>query len=91
MLGRNPSSYGRLVIKSIAFVLRLAIAWVLAIALVSAIWYELPLLGRLDWPIAIAGIVTMALVLAGALSHLGRVRLIAGHIDKGALDNRQRR
>ena len=33
----------------------------------------------------------MALVVAGALSHLGRVQLIAGRIDKAALSNRQRR
>ncbi|MBF6022956.1 histidine kinase [Lysobacter niastensis] len=63
----------------------------LAIFLLAAIWSELPLLGRLDWPVAVAGMVTMALVVAGALSHLGRVRLIAGHIDKDAIDNRQRR
>lgn len=78
-------------IKSILFVLRIATAWLLAVCLVAAMWSELPLLGRLEWPIVIAGLVTMALVIAGALSHLGRVRLIAGHIDKGALDNRQRR
>ncbi len=77
--------------KSLAFVLRIAIAWLLAILLASAIWTELPLLGRLEWPIAIAGMVTMALVVTGALSHLGRVRLIAGRVDKEALGNRQRR
>jgi hypothetical protein len=79
------------VIKSFFFVVRIAAAWLLAIFLVAALWSELPLLGRLDWPIAIAGMLTMALVVVGALSHLGRVRLIAGHIDKGVLDNRQRR
>ena len=78
-------------IKSLSFVLRIAIAWLLAIFLVAGIWAQLPLLGRLEWPIAIAGMATMALVVAGALSHLGRVRLIAGTIDKDALDNRQRR
>lgn len=78
-------------IKSLFFVLRIAAAWLLAVFVVSMIWYELPLLGRLEWPIAIAGMVTMALVVAGTLSHLGRVRLIAGRIDKAALANRQRR
>ncbi|MBA2239496.1 MAG: histidine kinase, partial [Lysobacter sp.] len=78
-------------IKSLFFVLRITIAWVLAILLVTAIWYELPLLGRLDWPVTIAGMITMALVVAGVLSHLGRVRLIAGRTDSAALANRQRR
>nr|WP_246505515.1 histidine kinase [Coralloluteibacterium stylophorae] len=57
----------------------------------AAVWAELPLIGRIEWPIVIAGMLTMALVVAGALSHIGRVRLIAGRLDKGALDNRQRR
>lgn len=78
-------------IKSIFFVLRLAIAWALVIGLATAIWDELPLLGRLEWPIAIAGLLTMALVVTGAISHLGRVRLIADGIDGTALSNRQRR
>ncbi len=78
-------------IKSILFVLRIAIAWLLAIFLAAAIWSNLPLIGQLEWPIVIAGMLTMALVVAGALSHLGRVRLIAGRIDKAALANRQRR
>lgn len=78
-------------IKSLFFVLRIAIAWFLVVMLATAIWYELPLLGRLAWPITIAAMLTMALVVAGALSHLGRVRLIAGRIDNAALANRQRR
>ncbi|MHB8913057.1 MAG: sensor histidine kinase [Lysobacter sp.] len=78
-------------IKSLFFVLRIALAWLLAVFLAAAIWSELPLLGRLEWPIVIAGMLTMALVVAGALSHLGRVQLIAGRIDKAALANRQRR
>jgi signal transduction histidine kinase len=79
------------VIKSLFFVLRIAVAWLLVVLLATAIWNNIPLLGRLDWPITIASIVTMALVVAGALSHLARVQLIAGRIDKAALANRQRR
>jgi hypothetical protein len=79
------------VIKSLFFVLRIAIAWLLGILLAAAIWSNIPLLGRLEWPIVIAGLLTMALVVAGALSHLERVRLIAGRVDKAALSNRQRR
>lgn len=79
------------VFKSLAFVLRIAIAWFLAILLVAIMWAQIPLLGRLDWPIVLLGMASMALVVAGALSHLGRVRLIAGRLDKSVLSNRQRR
>ena len=78
-------------IKSVFFVLRIALAWLVAVFLAAAIWSNLPLIGWIEWPIVVAGMITMALVVAGALSHLGRVRLIAGHIDKAALANRQRR
>lgn len=77
--------------KSLAFVLRIAIAWMLAIILVSAVWNQLPGLHRLDWLLTAAGMVTMVLVLMGAFSHVGRVELIAGRTDKEALGNRQRR
>lgn len=77
--------------KSLLFVLRIALAWLLAILLLSGLWSELPLIGRWDWPIAMFGMLTMALVVAGAFSHLGRVRLIAGRIDRSTLGNRQRR
>ena len=78
-------------LKGLAFVLRIAAAWLLALLVVSAIWNELPVLGRHDWLLSIAGMATMALVVVAASSHLGRVRLIAGRVDKEALDNRQRR
>lgn len=91
MLHRNPSARALLVIKSTFFVLRIAIAWLLAVFLFAALWSNLPLIGWIEWPIVVAGMLTMALVVAGALSHLGRVRLIAGHVDKAALANRQRR
>ncbi len=78
-------------LKALFFVLRISAAWMLVVLLASSIWYELPLLGRLEWPVAIAGMLTMALVVAGAFSHLRRVRLIAGRVDSDALANRQRR
>ncbi len=78
-------------IRSFSFVLRIAIAWLVVVFLAAGLWSELPLLGRLEWPVVIAGMLTMAMVVAGALSHVGRVRLIAGGVDKAALDNRQRR
>jgi len=79
------------VIKGIFFVVRLAAAWFLAVMLVTLLWDDIPLIGRWETPIVLAGFVTMALVLAGAFSHLRRVRLIAGHIDNQTLGNRQRR
>lgn len=78
-------------IKSFLFLLRLAIAWMLAILLIAAAWDQIPLIGRWEWPVVLFGMATMALVIAGALSHLGRVRLIAGRIDRSTLSNRQRR
>ena len=79
------------VLKAFLFVLRISAAWFLALLVASSIWYELPLLGRLQWPVAIIGTLTMALVVTGAVSHLGRVRLVAGRVDSDALSNRQRR
>lgn len=91
MLAAMNPAQGRDVIKSFFFVLRIAVAWALLILVVSGLWSSLPLIGQLDWPIVIAGFAVMALVLGSAFSHLRRVRLIAGHIDKDALGNRQRR
>ena len=78
-------------IRSFFFVLRLAVAWMLAIFLVAILWSELPLVGWMDWPVLLGGMIVMALVVTGAVSHLGRVRLIAGRTDRDALVNRQRR
>ena len=78
-------------IKSLIFLLRIVLAWLAVVLLAGALWDQIPLLGRFEAPIVIAGLLTMALVIAGALSHLGRVQLIAGRIDRAALSNRQRR
>lgn len=91
MLRRTSTACGPFVIKSALFVLRIALAWLLAVFLFAGLWSNLPLIGWIEWPVVIAGMLTMALVIAGAFSHLDRVRLIAGRIDKGALGNRQRR
>jgi len=79
------------VIKSTFFVLRISLAWLLVVFLFAGLWSNLPLIGWIEWPVVVAGMLTMALVVAGALSHLGRVKLIAGRVDKAALSNRQRR
>ena len=78
-------------IKGLFFVIRIALAWLLAILLFAALWSELPLIGRLEWPITVVGMIVMALGVIGALSHVGRVRLIADRIDRTTLGNRHRR
>ena len=78
-------------IKSTFFVLRFIIAWGLVVLLAGSLYSSLPLIGDWDFPMVLAGMVTMALVITGAFSHIKRVRLIAGRIDKDALGNRQRR
>ena len=78
-------------IKSAFFVLRITTAWGLAVLLVASLYSSLPLIGRWEFPMVLAGMGTMLLVITGAFSHLKRVRLIAGHIDDDTLGNRQRR
>jgi signal transduction histidine kinase len=80
------------VIRSLFFVGRLAIAWFLAFVLLAMLWSAMPLIGRLDpWPVFLIAFITVGFVITSAFSHLRRVRLIAGHVDKEALGNRQRR
>jgi signal transduction histidine kinase len=77
--------------KQFFFVLRVAIAWGLVVLLVGAIYDTIPVIGRFELPVVLAGMATMALVITGAFSHLHRVRLIAGRTDADALSNRQKR
>ena len=76
--------------KSLSFVLRIALAWS-ALFLVGALfWSATP--GYHDQHfVPLVYFITLAFVITGAFSHLGRVRLIAGEIDSSALANRQRR
>ena len=77
--------------KSIAFVLRIAIAWGMVVFMVAVAYSSIPLLGNFELPMVLLSMATMALVIGGAFSHLRRVRLIAGHIDGDTLGNRQKR
>jgi signal transduction histidine kinase len=79
------------VIKSLFFLLRIVAAWMLLFLLAAALWSSVPLIGHMEGPIVFASGITLAFVLTGAFSHLRRVRLIAGNVDNGALNNRQRR
>ena len=67
--------------ESIAFVLRIAIAWGMVVFMVAVAYSSIPLLGNFELPMVLLSMATMALVIGGAFSHLRRVRLIAGHID----------
>ncbi|PNS08974.1 sensor histidine kinase [Solilutibacter silvestris] len=78
-------------LKQLFFVLRIAIAWGLVVILVTALYSAIPIVREYPPPMLILGMGTMVLVIAGAFSHLHRVRLIAGNIDRDALSNRQRR
>ncbi|GAB2506628.1 histidine kinase [Lysobacter humi (ex Lee et al. 2017)] len=78
-------------IRSTLFLLRLAAAWAVVVSLAAALYFELWILGDFDGPILLASMLTMALVVAGAISHVRRVRLIAGRVDREALGNRHRR
>ncbi len=78
------------VIRTIFFVLRIAFAWAVVLSVVAGLWSEIPLLGRLDLPVVLFTFGTLGLVITAAISHLRRVRLIAGS-DREPLGNRQRR
>ncbi|MBZ0087094.1 MAG: histidine kinase [Thermomonas sp.] len=77
--------------KRLFFLLRITITWGLAVSLVVGMYSSLPLIGNFELPAVLFGFGTMALVIAGAFSHLHRVKLVAGRIDNETLDNRQKR
>lgn len=77
--------------KRLFFILRLAATWGMAVMLVVALYSSLPLIGDFSTPILLFAFGTLGLVIAGAFSHLHRVRMIAGRIDNETLDNRQKR
>lgn len=78
--------------KSFLFVLRILIAWSVTYLALAILWLapgrsdgDGPLIAFWLW------VATAVFVIAGAVSHLRRVRLITGRIDAGTLGNRQRR
>ena len=77
--------------KRLFFLLRITVAWGLAVMLAVAVYASLPLIGQFEAPAILFGFATMGLVVAGAFSHLHRVRLVAGRVDNETLDNRQKR
>jgi signal transduction histidine kinase len=77
-------------IKSFFFILRIALAWSAAFLIGSFFWTATPGYHNGNF-LTLVYFVTLAFVVTGAISHLGRVRLIAGEVDSNALANRQRR
>ncbi|GAB3388717.1 sensor histidine kinase [Lysobacter fragariae] len=77
-------------LRNIFFVARIAIAWGLALILLTSFYSEIPFLGQFELPIVLFTFLTLGLVVTSAFSHLRRVRLIAGS-EQEALGNRQRR
>ncbi len=79
-------------ISATYFVFRIGIAWVLAFVLALLIWltansgHSGPSL-----PFVVAALLTVAWKMTAAISHVHRVRLIAGKVDASLLSSRQRR
>lgn len=76
---------------SFFFVFRIAAAWVFAYLVFITLWN-----GFLGGPgpnglVFLVFLITLGFVIASAVSHIRRIRLIAGNIDPGTLANRQRR
>jgi two-component sensor histidine kinase len=77
--------------RQVFFVLRIVTVWGLAVMCVVSMYSNIPLLGDFDLPAVLFSFATMGLVIAGAFSHLHRVRLLAGRLDSETLANRQKR
>jgi len=77
--------------RSFLFVFRLVLAWAGVCFFFALLWSTVPWLGNWELPIVVFVFGTMGLVITGAISHIGRVKLIADRIDRTTLANRQRR
>ncbi len=93
MLALSPLPAGLAVINSLFFVARLVLAWFLLLLFVAILVTHSRLLEYHDTAGGVTLLIFLALmmVVTGAVSHLRRVRLIAGRVDSDTLGNRQRR
>lgn len=82
----------RSTIRSTFFILGLLAAWALVAFAVAAVYSSIPYIGS-EWeePLVLFIVVLGVLIVAAALSHLARVRLIAGRVASDTLANRHRR
>ena len=76
---------------SFFFVLRIAAAWTFAYLVFLFVWNGVFNGNGPDGLFFLLFLVTLGFVIASAVSHIRRIRLIAGNIDPGTLANRQRR
>lgn len=77
---------------SILFIARITMAWVLAWVLVLIVWLASRQSGNgPTWPFVLAALLVTGWKITSAVSHLRRVRLIAGRVDESTVANRQRR
>ena len=76
---------------SIFFVFRLAAAWFAAFLLLIMVWNGVFDGSPPEGLFFLLFVVTLGFVIAGAISHIRRIRLIAGRIDPGTLANRHSR
>jgi hypothetical protein len=79
------------VFTSLSFVFRVALAWFLGFVGVLILANILFDAGDPNWLFALLWIAGTVIAAVGAISHLRRVRLVAGRIDPQTLGNRQRR
>lgn len=75
--------------RNLYFVMRLVVAWTLLFVVLLIFWVSAA--NGDPGTVLLTALVVLVLVVSGALSHLRRVRLIAGHTDAVNVGNRQRR
>ena len=76
---------------SFFFVFRIAAAWSFAYLVFLLVWSEVFHGRGPEGLFFLLFVVTLGFVIAGAVSHIRRIRLIAGRIDRGTLANRHTR
>lgn len=81
------------VLASLSLIVRILVAWSVALILAGFLWSGL-FYGMREgpgWLFGVLAMLLMASVLIGTISHLRRVWLITGRLDGGTLSSRQRR
>lgn len=71
------------------FIIRILMAWAALLLVALIVWNGISNAG-VHWAVILAGFALILFVLTGVVSHVQRVKLIAGHLSGGALENRQR-
>ncbi|QWT22217.1 histidine kinase [Bacillus sp. NP157] len=76
---------------SIRFLVRLIAAWVAALCVLMVVWESFDWTRDFPWFFTLAWLVGLLLALARGVTHLYRVKTIAGRVDPETVANRQRR